>query len=301
MFNRVDIDEKWFYLTPINTRYILMPGVKAPHQAARHKSHIPKAMRLTAMARPRKDPVTGVWWDGKIGTWFFVRKVATKRGSKNRPAGTLVTETYNVNKENSLDLYMDKLLLAIVTKWPAWEERIVQIQLDNAPVHPRPGRLPQHLLDHLAQLGEIGWDINCNLQPPNSPDTNTLDLAFFRAIQTIQYQKNQGTSTSSLQTSKRYTTNCLSTFANTSGPRHKCDELNYPLQWRQRLHPPRRAGHCLGLRDVSLKTNTSECVHEDVSSCHVGIVNVEYREQRHHHLIQLPLVRHVHVCADDSN
>jgi hypothetical protein len=141
------------------------------------------------MARPRKDPVTGVWWDGKIGTWFFVHKVAAKRGSKNRPAGTLVTETYNVNKENSLDLYIDKLLPAIVEKWPAWEERVVRIQLDNAPVHPRPGHLPQRLLDHLAQLGEIGWDIDFNLQPPNSPDTNTLDLAFFRAIQTIQYQK----------------------------------------------------------------------------------------------------------------
>ena len=189
MFNRVDIDEKWFYLTQINTRYILVPGEKPPHRAARHKNHIPKAMCLTAMARPRKDPVTGVWWDGKIGTWFFVHKVAAKRGSKNRPAGTLVTETYNVNKENSLDLYIDKLLPAIVEKWPAWEERVVRIQLDNAPVHPRPGRLPQRLLDHLAQLGEIGWDIDFNLQPPNSPDTNTLDLAFFRAIQTIQYQK----------------------------------------------------------------------------------------------------------------
>jgi hypothetical protein len=152
----MDIDGKWFYLTQINTRYILVPGEKLPHRAARHKNHIPKAMCLTAMACPRKDPVTGVWWDGKIGTWFFVHKVAAKRGSKNRPTGMLVTETYNVNKENCLDLYMDKLLPAIVEKWPPWEERVVRIQLDNAPVHPRPGRLPQHLLDHLAQLGEIG-------------------------------------------------------------------------------------------------------------------------------------------------
>ena len=108
------------------------------------------------MARPRKDPVTGVWWDGKIGTWFYVRKVAAKRGSKNCPTGMLVTETYNVNKENSLDLYMDKLQPAIMEKWPAWEERVVRIQLDNAQVHPWPGRLLQRLLDHLAQLGEIG-------------------------------------------------------------------------------------------------------------------------------------------------
>jgi hypothetical protein len=189
MFNRLDIDKKWFYLTQINTKYILVPGEKPPHQAARHKNHIPKAMCLTAMACPRKDPVTGVWWDGKIGTWFFVRKVAAKRSSKNCPPGMLVTETDNVNKENSLDLYMDKLVPATVEKWPVWEERVVQIQLDNAPVHPRPGRLPQRLLVQLAQLGENGWDINFNLQPPNSPDTNTLDLTFFCANQTIQYQK----------------------------------------------------------------------------------------------------------------
>ncbi len=89
-------------------------------------------MCLTAMARPRQDPVTGVWWDGKIGTWFFVHKVAAKRNSKNRPAGTLETETYNVNKENSTEMYIDKLLPAIIEKWPAWEERVVRIQLDNA-------------------------------------------------------------------------------------------------------------------------------------------------------------------------
>jgi hypothetical protein len=186
------------------------------------------------MACPRKDPVTGVWWDGKIGTWFFVCKVAAKRGSKNCPAGTLVTETYNFNKENSLDLYMDKLLPAIVEKWPAWEERVVRIQLDSAPVHPRPGRLLQHLLDHLAQHREIGWDIDFNLQPPNPPDTNTLDLTFFRAIQAIQYKKieeprqahcerlrgKRQISSQRLQTRLVHSTNVY--------------ELNYPSQrWQQ--------------------------------------------------------------------
>jgi hypothetical protein len=140
------------------------------------------------MARPLKDPVTGVWWDGKVGTWFFMHEVAAKRGSTKRPAGTLVTETYNVNNDNSLDMYIDKLLPAIMER-PAWEERVIRIQLDDVPVHPRPSRFPQRLLDHLAQLGEIGWDINFYLQPPNSPDTNTLDLTFFRAIQTIQLKK----------------------------------------------------------------------------------------------------------------
>ena len=34
-----------------------------------------------------------------------------------------------------------------------------------------------------------GWDIGFVHQPANSPDCNTLDLAFFRAIQSLQYQK----------------------------------------------------------------------------------------------------------------
>jgi hypothetical protein len=87
-------------------------------------------------------------------------------------------------------MYINKLLPAIMEKWPAWEDRVIKIQLDNAPVHPRPGRLGERLSQHLAQLrDEAGWNIDFVAQPANSPDTNTLDLAFFRAIQTLQYSK----------------------------------------------------------------------------------------------------------------
>ena len=132
MLDRVDIDEKWFYLTQVNTKFILVPGEKPPHRVARHKSHIPKAMCLTAVARPRQDPATGDWWDGKIGTWFFVEQVPAKKNSKKWRAGTLVTETVNVNRENTCTMYIEKLLPAIMEKWPAWEERKVRIQFDNA-------------------------------------------------------------------------------------------------------------------------------------------------------------------------
>ena len=190
MLDRVDIDEKWFYLTQVNTKFILVPGEKPPHRVARHKSHIPKAMCLTAVARPRQDPATGDWWDGKIGTWFFVEQVPAKKNSKNRRAGTLVTETVNVNRENTCTMYIEKLLPAIMEKWPAWEERKVRIQFDNAPCHPKVGRFPAPLTDYLTSVRENdGWDIDFYCQPPNSPDCNTLDLAFFRAIQTIQYEK----------------------------------------------------------------------------------------------------------------
>ena len=38
-------------------------------------------------------------------------------------------------------------------------------------------------------MNAAGWDIGFFHQPANSPDCNTLDLAFFRAIQSLQYQK----------------------------------------------------------------------------------------------------------------
>jgi hypothetical protein len=41
----------------------------------------------------------------------------------------------------------------------------------------------------LAEMNTGGWDIGFVHEPANSPDCNTLDLAFFRAIQSFQYQK----------------------------------------------------------------------------------------------------------------
>jgi hypothetical protein len=146
-------------------------------------------MCLSAMAFPCKNPVTAVWRDGKIGTWFFVEQVPAACASKNCPAGMLETKTVNVKKETSKTMYIANLLPAIMEKWPEREEWVVRIQLDNAPAHPKPGKLGRRLTDHLARLAVVGWDIDFVAQPPNLPDTNTLDLAFFQAIQSLQYQK----------------------------------------------------------------------------------------------------------------
>ncbi len=79
-----------------------------------------------------------------------------------------------------MEMYINNLLSVIVEKWPAWEEQVVHIQLNNAPVHPQPGRLGEQLTWHLAHLQDkAGWDIDFVTQPTNSPDTNTLGLAFF--------------------------------------------------------------------------------------------------------------------------
>jgi len=62
------------------------------------------------------------------------------------------------------------------------------IQQDNAP-------------SHLREIDPVfceapkpeGFDIHLICQPPNSLDFNILDLGFFRAIQAIQYKKNEKT------------------------------------------------------------------------------------------------------------
>jgi hypothetical protein len=179
MLDRVDIDEKWFYLSQKITSFILVPGEVAPLCLCKHKNHIKKAMCLTAMAHPRQDPVTGVWWNGKISTRFFVKQVPAKRTSKNRAVGTMETKSVSIERKESEDMILDNLFPAILGMWPAWEQRRIRIQLDNAPPHPKPEKLRKRIADRLAEYSDDGWDIDFALQPANSPDLNTLDLAFF--------------------------------------------------------------------------------------------------------------------------
>jgi hypothetical protein len=101
MFDRVDIDEKWFYQTSNGKNYILTvaefkeeAGVEdddeaTPHRTIRHKCHIPKAMFLCAQARPRWDPHRNAMWDGKLGLWPIGHWAPAQRTSINRPAGTI--------------------------------------------------------------------------------------------------------------------------------------------------------------------------------------------------------------------
>jgi hypothetical protein len=106
MLDPVDIDEKWFYLSQKVTSFILVPGEVLPRRLCKHKNHIEKAMCLTVMAHPHQDPVTGVWWNGKIGTWFFVRQEPAKRTSKNRAAGTMETKFFSVGRKETEDMIL---------------------------------------------------------------------------------------------------------------------------------------------------------------------------------------------------
>ncbi len=68
MYEQIDIDEKCYFVSQVTTSFL--------HGAR------------------RGAPDTGVWWDGKIGTWFFAEKVPAKQSSVNRCHGTLETKSF---------------------------------------------------------------------------------------------------------------------------------------------------------------------------------------------------------------
>lgn len=60
----------------------------------------------------------------------------------------------------------------------------IWIQQDNASPHVS---AEQAVKD--AGLDSYAWDVQIRRQPPKSPDLNILDLGFFHAIQSLQYQE----------------------------------------------------------------------------------------------------------------
>jgi len=186
MMDQVHIDEKWFYITVENERYIIVEGESIPQRQCKSKRYITKVMFLAAFARPRIDPETGEMWDGKIGIWAFVIKEPAQRSSKNRQRGTLITKCINVTKAVSRDFYKHKLVPAILEKMVRFVLNI-KVQQDNAKPHPEPNDQEMNAFFDLI-LNTSGVNIRLMNQPPNSPDANTLDLAFFRAIQSLQQE-----------------------------------------------------------------------------------------------------------------
>ncbi|ETV64143.1 hypothetical protein H257_18925 [Aphanomyces astaci] len=165
MYHTVHVDEKWFFMTRLQKKIYGAPGEKIKQRSCKSKRHLLKVMFLSAVARPRWDQAKGEWFDGKIGTWHFTEIVPAQRRSCRRDAGTPVMKTVNVTRDTYKAMIIDNVIPAIRSKWPSGETKRVKIQQDNA----RP---------HVV------------FQPPNSPDLNVLDLGFFRAIQTLQVEKN---------------------------------------------------------------------------------------------------------------
>ena len=84
--------------------------------------------------------------------YLVLRQTGTrKRTSKNQAAGTMETKSFSVGWKETEDMILDNLLPAILSKWPAWKQRKIRIQLENAPPHPKPGNLKKRIADRLAE------------------------------------------------------------------------------------------------------------------------------------------------------
>ena len=180
LYDEIHIDEKWFYLTRDGEAYILVDGEQLPHRLCKHKSHITKVMFLCAMARPRWDAGTRSLWDGKIGIWPVGSFQPAQRSSRNRARGVLVWKNQSITREVYRELLVEKLLPAIIDKWPGACTRHITIQQDGAKSH-----IKVDDEEWLAALAQSGWGDRISLytQPANSPDLNLNDLGFFRALQ----------------------------------------------------------------------------------------------------------------------
>jgi hypothetical protein len=125
-------------------------------------------------------------FDGKIGIWPFTEEVAAQRASVNRARGTIVTKNIeSVSRSVIKDFLLRLVIPATKKQWPARDRgHFITIQQANARPHV-PSPLPDD--EDIIPAGTTnGWNIRLSNQPPNSPDTNVLDLGFFSAIQAIQ-------------------------------------------------------------------------------------------------------------------
>ena len=181
MMDVVHLDEKWFNGDKDRRKVYLLPGEEPQYRCAKSKRFIPKVMFLTAVARPRHDEDRGVYFDGKLGMWPFIEYLPAMRSSRNRRAGTLQTKLVNVNAERYRALVLEKVLPAIMARFPTANKHVV-LQHDNATPH----KGINNVL--LRAAATDGWSFVVREQPPNSPDLNVLDLGFFASIQALQYK-----------------------------------------------------------------------------------------------------------------
>jgi hypothetical protein len=92
----------------------------------------------------------------------------------------------NVIYDVHLDYMLEEVLPAIKAHFPTQHSREIQIgiQQDNVPHHfTSKDAMWIARINHKA---EDIWHFRLLEQPPNLPDTNTLDLGFFASIQSIQ-------------------------------------------------------------------------------------------------------------------
>ena len=179
MEDLIHINEKWFYLTKDGQRFIIAADEAEAYRHVQHKLFLTKIMFLCAVARPRYDTNKNAWFDGKIGIWPIRKWEPVKWSSKKCAKGTPVWKNKCITWDVYREYLIQKFLLAVKERWPMHNGRI-QLQQDGAKSH-----ILEDDVEFKEAVDEIGLNLTVFTQSPNSPDTNILDLGFFRAIQSF--------------------------------------------------------------------------------------------------------------------
>lgn len=190
MYEEIHVDEKWFFISQETQKVYLTSNEKennlVPNRKCKSKRYLIKVMFLCAVARPRFNDNGQCLFDGKIGCWPFIQRVQAQKTSKNRPAGTWETKNIAVTKDAYIDFIVNKVIPAAIAKWPrnrSLRTQRILIQQDNPNTHGLHN--DAKWLD--AKERDARFKFSIKNQPPNSPDTNILDLGFFRSLQSLQW------------------------------------------------------------------------------------------------------------------
>ena len=179
MEDLIHIDEKWFYLTKDEQHFIIAVDEEEPYRHVQHKSFLMKIMFLCAVARPRYDKNKNAWFDGKIGIWPIGKWEPVKRSSKKRAKGTPVWKNQCITRDVYHEYLIQKFLPVVQERWPT-DNRRIWLQQDGAKSH-----ILEDDMEFKEAVDEIGLNLTVFTQSPNLPDTNILDLVFFRSIQSF--------------------------------------------------------------------------------------------------------------------
>ena len=177
MEDLIHINKKSFYLTKDGQRYIIAADEAEPYRHVQHKSFLTKIMFLCAVATPRYDTNKNAWFDGKIGIWPIGKWEPAKWSSKKHAKGILVWKNQCITRDVYHEYLIQKFLPAVKERWPT----------NNGRIRLQQGGAKSHILEDDVEFKEavdkIGLNLTVYTQSPNLPDTNILDLGFFRAIQ----------------------------------------------------------------------------------------------------------------------
>ena len=191
MMDAARADEKRLSLAPAAEKRLLLAKAECdglaeadPVRRARRKSHAAKITRLSAQARPRRDPARSAWRDGKIGFWAIGERKEAMRSSKSRPKGAELFCPASVGERECKAILAQKALPSAEGSWPRGQRNDpafkAAAQHDGASARSLENgggwsaRLKRAKLSSKMRLAS---------RPPSSPGAGINGLGLFRASQ----------------------------------------------------------------------------------------------------------------------